>query len=264
MLLDKFALTDRIAIVTGGGRTIGKAVALGLAEAGAHVAVAEIDAAAGEQTASEIRALGRRSIAIPTNVRVNEDVEAMVARVMKEFGRIDILVTTVGGVFGKPLYSPKIWDVDEKLWDDVMSLNLKSAFYCIRAVARVMKDQESGSIITFTSAGTMTANASISAYGAAKAGIRQFTQTLAVQCAPYNIRVNCIAPSSINTPGFPRDAAGEAATIERTPLGRMGLPEDVAGPVVFLASDAASFVTGHTLAVDGGITLWHYKTLPGR
>lgn len=262
-MLENFALTDRVAIVTGAGMSIGKAIALSLAKAGAHVVVAEIDPRMGEQTAAEIRKLGRRAVAIPTDVTSNEQVEAMVNQVQREFGKIDILVTTVGGgLHGVP--SPKVWDFDEKLWDKLIALNLKSVFLCVKAVARVMKDQGKGAIITLSSAGTLKANWGPSAYGAAKAAVRQFTQTLAVQCGPYGIRVNCIAPSSINTPGFPRSAETEKEIVARTPLRRMGAPEDVAGVAIFLASDASSYVTGHTLVVDGGISLWHMPTLPGK
>ena len=251
MLLERFALTDRVAIVTGAGRGIGKGIALGFADAGAHVAVAARTASEIEDTAAEIRAMGRRALAIPTDVCVAEQVENMVKRTVDEFGRIDILVNNAGGSF----FAGPLDQWSEALWDGVIALNLKSQFLCSKAVARGMMEQKRGCIIGMSSLMGRVACRNLAPYGASKAAIINLTQTLAAELAPYGIRVNAILPGKVlsastgllwSTPELQAQGAKDVF------LGRLGTPEDVALLAIFLASDAASWITGETFAITGG------------
>lgn len=254
MLLERFALSDRVAIVTGAGRGIGKGIALGFADVGAHVAVAARTPSDIENTAAEIRAMGRRALAIPTDVCIAEQVENMVQRTVDEFGRIDILVNNAGGtLFAGPFDS---WS--EELWDGVIALNLKSHFLCSKAVAKVMMDQKKGCIIGLSSLTGRLATPYLAPYAASKAAIANLTQTLAYELAPYGIRVNAISPGKVLTAttglkwSTPEIQAEEAKDVF---LGRIGMPEDVALLAIFLASDAASWITGETFSITGGAGL---------
>ncbi len=174
MILEKFALRDKIAIVTGGGRGIGKGIAWGFAEAGAHVVVADIDASAAEATAAEIHAIGQRALALPIDVRYSDQVANMVERTLEEFAHIDILVNNVGGTFRVTFL-----EMTEKAWDAVIRENLKTTFLCSKAVSKAMIEQKRGSIINIVSIEGIRSFRGGSAYGAAKAGIMNLTQTLA-------------------------------------------------------------------------------------
>ena len=251
MVLSSFSLTGRVAIVTGAGRGIGKAIALGLADAGADVVVAARTASDIEATAGEITAKGRKALAVPTDVRQSDQVDNLVDKAVAQFGTIDILVNNAGGYF-----VASTTELSEGGWDAIIRENLKSVFLCSKAAAKVMMGQEKGNIINVASVVGFRAYSSNAAYGAAKAGIINFTKTLAVDLAPYNIRVNAIAPGFIATPGslqLLEVDKGLKAMVDRIPLGRLGQPEEVAQGIVYLASDAASYVTGQTLIVDGGV-----------
>ncbi|MCX5999246.1 MAG: SDR family oxidoreductase [Chloroflexi bacterium] len=248
-----FSLADKVAIVTGAGRGIGRGIALGLARAGANVVVAELQPAEAEKTAAEIRALGRKSLGVATDVRSNDQVAAMVKKTLDEFKTIDILVNNVG-VFGRETPSLK---VTGEGWDSLLQANLKGAFLCARAVAEVMVGQgKGGSIISISSLGGLVPPLGFTAYNAAKAGVINMTQSLAVEWGPQHIRVNCVAPGWIeteyNSRGFQTDPSIRSR-LKWVPLQRAGKPEDIAGAVVYLASDAADFVTGVTILVDGGL-----------
>lgn len=254
-----FTLEGKVAIVTGAGRGIGKSIALGLADAGADVVVCARTAADIEATAGEIRAKGRKSLPLPTDVRLAEQVASLVEKSVAELGRIDILVNNAGGSF-----IASTMDLSEGGWDAIVRENLKSVFLCSKAAARVMIDQKSGNIINIASVAGTASYTLCSPYGAAKAGLINFTTTLAVELAPYNIRVNAIAPGFIATGGLLQllnAAPGEVKEEEKggllpnIPLGRYGQPGDIVGAAVFLASDASSYVTGQTLVVDGGLTI---------
>lgn len=248
-----FSLADKVAIVTGAGRGIGRGIALGLAQAGADIVVAELLAAEAENTAAEVRALGRKSLAVPTDVRSDEQVANMVKGTLDEFHRIDILVNNVG-VFGRKTPSLKVTGED---WDSLLQANLKGAFLCCKAVAEEMMKQGKGSIISISSLGGVVPPLGFTAYNAAKAGVINMTQSLAVEWGPHHIRVNCIAPGWIETPfNSPRgflQAPFVSSALKRVPLQRAGKPEDIAGAAVYLASDAADYVTGMTIIVDGGL-----------
>lgn len=247
MILSKFALTDKIAIVTGAGRGIGKGIALGFAEAGADVVVAARTVAEIEDTAAFIREKGRKALAVPTDVRQSDQIENMVQKTLEEFGRIDILINNAGGSF-----VVMAMDMSENAWDAVVRENLKTVFICCKAVGKVMLDQKKGNIVNISSQAGEGASPGLIAYGASKAGIINLTQTLAIEWAPH-VRVNCIAPGAIETPGLHATSSGQLEeAIKNIPLGRMGQPEDIATAAVYLASDAAEWVTGITIDVAGG------------
>jgi NAD(P)-dependent dehydrogenase (short-subunit alcohol dehydrogenase family) len=246
-----FSLEGKVAIVTGSGRGIGKAVALGLAEAGADVVVLARTVADIEKTADEVRALGRRALAVPTDVRVGEQVNNVVDATLKEFGRVDILVNNAGASFLAPTL-----ELSEGGWDALVRENLKTPFLCAKAVAKAMIDQGKGSIVNISSTEGMRSAATCAAYAAAKAGVINLTRSLAVEWAPQ-IRVNCICPGFIENPGLPQALeadTGLSRMLSKVPLGHMGRPEDIVGGVVYFASDASAYVTGALLAIDGGFT----------
>jgi len=253
MILSKFALTDRVAIVTGSGRGIGKGIALGFAQAGAHVVGCARTVEEIEATADEIRALGRKSLAIRTDVRESEQVDDMVRKTVEEFGRIDILVNNAGGLF-----VVAVLDMSERAWDAIIRENLKSVFLCSKAVAKVMVEQKKGSIVNIASMAGRTGSPGMAHYGAAKAGIINLTQSLSAEWAPYKIRVNAIAPGPVWTPGaaivWPTPEL-QAKVVSRILLGRFGQPGDIAAAAIYLASDASDWVTGQTFDINGGPTI---------
>ena len=249
-----FSLEGKVAIVTGASRWTGKAIALEVAKAGADVAVSARTADALENTAAEIRSLGRRALAVPTDMRVSEQVDNMVKKTLEEFHRVDILVNNVGDA----LMIKPTRDMSEEEWDSVITENLKPAFLCSKAVVGSMIEQGGGSIVNIASGEGLRAHVTNPGYGAAKAGVINLTMSLAIEWAPYNIRVNAVAPGFIGTPllsqsleWLPPDLQ---ALFKRVPLQRASTLEEIAGPVVFLASDAAGYVTGTTIIVDGGMT----------
>jgi len=250
MYLSLFNLTDKVAIVTGAGRGIGKAIAFGLADAGADVVVAARTAGDIDTTAGEITAKGRRALAVPTDVRLSGQVANLIEKTVAEFERIDIVVNNAGGSFTIPTM-----ELSEGGWDAIISENLKSVFLCCKAAARVMISQGKGSIVNIASIAGLRGYTFNAAYGAAKAGVIEFTKTLAIDLVSHNIRVNAIAPGYIVTPGMLQLDKPERiqAMSRHIPLGRLGRPEDIVGGVIYLASDASSYVTGETLLIDGGL-----------
>lgn len=249
MILEKFNLAGRVAIVTGSGQGIGKAIAVGLAQAGADVVVADKDVTLGESVAGEIRALGRNAMLSTVDVREGDQVNEMVQGCVAKFGRVDILVNNAGGFFVAPAL-----EISEKGWDAVVRMNLKSTFLCSKAVAGIMIAQKKGVILNIASSSGEGPSPGSAHYGAAKAGVIALTQTLAVEWAPH-IRVNAIAPGVIATPGTKfiwEDAARRARIESGVPLRRYGQPEDIAAAVLYLVSDASDYVTGQVLDVNGG------------
>lgn len=252
MALKMFDLSGKVAIVTGAGRGIGKAIALALAEAGADVVVNDRSHADMEKTIPEIRALGRKALPVPADVRDSGQVNNVVAECIKEFGKVDILVNNAGGHF-----VVNTLEMSENAFDAIIRENLKSVFLFSQAAAKEMiKRKEGGSIISMASMSALKGYQYNAAYGAAKAGIMNFTRTLALDLAPYNIRVNAMAPGYIMTEGTTKlytEPKFHAMVLNIVPMKRFGAPEEVAGVAVFLASPAASYVTGHTIVVDGGL-----------
>ena len=245
-------LTGKTAIVTGGSRGIGRAAALTLAEAGADVAVIYAgNTAAAEETVRLIEEKGRKGLAIQCDVADEAAVTAMVKDVKKELGRIDILVNNAGITRDGLLMIMK-----EDDWQAVLDTNLTGAFHCTKAVTRLMMKQRSGSIINITAVVGEPGNAGQANYAAAKAGLIGFTKSVAKELASRNIRCNAIAPGCIETDMTA--VLGEDtvdAMIKTIPMGRVAQPEEVAKAVLFLASDDASYITGQTLNVDGGMVM---------
>lgn len=246
-----FALTDRVAIVTGSGQGIGKAIALCFADFGANLVIVERVAETRENTAAEIRAKGRKALALDVDVRDSDQVANMVSRTLAEFSRIDVLVNNVGGEFIAPFL-----DYSEKGWDAIVRQNLKSNFLCTQAVGRVMVEQKKGCIVNIASLAGINPLPLHGPYSAAKAGIISLTRYLCSEWGRHNIRVNAIAPGDTLTPGVMAIIGKQPEILEerlkKIPLGRFGQPEDVARAALFLASDAAAHISGVTLPVDGG------------
>jgi len=249
------SLEGRVAIVTGAGQGLGRWMALGLAHAGADAVIAEINPQAGEAAAEEVRKAGKRAVFIETDVRREESIQSMVDRVLKEWGRIDILVNNAGVNVRK-----KAEEVAPRDFDEVASVNLRGVYFCAQAAGKVMIQHRQGKIINIASAAGFLVRAGIpnSVYSITKAGIIMMTKALAAEWSPYNINVNAVAPGYFATPlAAPRlkDPQALRAIMDSTPLKRVGQAEDIIGPVVFLASDAAAFITGACLFVDGGRTV---------
>lgn len=244
-------LRGRVAIVTGAGQGIGRAIALAAAGEGMRVTVNDINPETAGETARQIRDAGGQAVAHAGDISVKVDVERMVATTLDHWGRVDLLVNNAGI---EP--SASILEMDEDTWDRVMAVNLKGVFLCTQAVGRVMSEQGGGVIVNISSiAGKAIPLAHRSAYAASKAGIVGFTKEAAREFAPYGIRVNAICPGVIETPmtaAARQDPEIMARWTREIPLQRLGKPREVAALVLFLASDEASYITGQAYHVDGG------------
>lgn len=243
---------ERVAVVTGGSRGIGKAIATMLAKNGASVVIADISAESSQVTANEIMELtGQKVTGIPLDVVNFEEAQAMVKQVLKEFGKIDILVNNAGIT-----RDDLIIRMPEKDWDDVINVNLKGAWNCSKSLVRSMMKKRYGRIINIASVSGQAGQAGQTNYSASKAGLIGFTKALAREVASRGITVNAVAPGFIPT-ALTEDLPEELTThmLSYTPIGRMGTPEEIAFAVTFLASEGASYITGQTLAVDGGMVM---------
>jgi 7-alpha-hydroxysteroid dehydrogenase len=252
MILEKFRLTDQVAIVTGAGRGVGKGIALAFAEAGADVVCAARTQEQIETTASELSALGRRAMAIATDVRDAEQVDDLVKKTVEDFGRLDVMVNNAGGTFFS-----KLVNTSPKGFEAILRENLLSSFIGSKAAAQAMIEQGKGNIINISSRSGQLGTRNLGHYAAAKAGVNNLTQTLAWELAQYNIRVNCLCLGPIltetNHDFFMKDMERNLRNLS---IKRFGLPEDVAAFSVFLASDASSWITGQVYELDGGL---HYE-----
>jgi NAD(P)-dependent dehydrogenase (short-subunit alcohol dehydrogenase family) len=250
-----FDLTGKVAVVTGGHGGIGKAIALGLADAGADVVVASRNLEALNTVVNEIEAKVRKSLAVSVDVTSEKQVNNMVDRIMDVFPRIDILVNGAGLAIRKPADS---FPIDE--WQKVMDINTRGTFLCCQAVGRVMLKQKKGKIINLSSVrGRYGLPAGYAAYCASKGAVDTLTRTLACEWAKSNVLVNAVAPTVVETEltkGLLADAEYAKTMKARIPMGRWALTEDIVGPTIFFASDASNFVTGQILYVDGGVTTW--------
>jgi 3-oxoacyl-[acyl-carrier protein] reductase len=244
-------LSGQVALVTGAGRGIGRAIAISLARQGADVIVSDIIAETAESVANEIESLGKRFLATVCDVSRFEDCHNLIDAGMKAFGKIDILVNNAGITRDN-----LVMRMSEDEWDSVLTVNLKSVFNCCKAASRIMLKQKNGRIINISSVVGVIGNAGQANYSASKAGVIGLTKTLAREFASRGITVNAVAPGFIKTAMTDalKDEAREAL-LKMIPLGRMGEPEDVANAVVFLASPFASYITGQVLLVDGGMAM---------
>jgi len=249
----RFDLTGQVALVTGAARGLGRAIALALAHAGADVALGLRDVNTGSGLAREIEATGCRALPVQMDVTRLDQIFRALDDAVAHFGRLDILVNNAGGGFNNLAQ-----DVPEEEFDRTLALNLKETFFASQAAGRVMIRQNRGCIVNMSSQAGFVALPTESVYCMAKAAIAHLTKCLAIEWGKYNIRVNAVAPTFISTPGTEPalgDPAFRADTIERiAALHRIGEPLEVAGAVVFLASPAASLITGHTILIDGGWT----------
>jgi NAD(P)-dependent dehydrogenase (short-subunit alcohol dehydrogenase family) len=247
-----FSLEGKVAIVTGGSRGIGRSIALGLAEHGADVAIAARKPDALEEASGAVRALGRRALAVPTNVRRVDELRALVERTQAELGRVDFLVNNAGT---NPVYGP-IQELDERAFDTIMNTNVKSAHFLSNFAREAMRAHgQGGAIVNVSSVGGYRASDVIGGYSVSKAALIMLTQVQAKTWGADKIRVNCIAPGLIRTE-FARalweDERTLRTAVHDAALHRIGEPDEMAGAVVYLCSPAASFVTGQTLVLDGG------------
>ncbi|MGC9325002.1 MAG: SDR family NAD(P)-dependent oxidoreductase [Desulfomonilia bacterium] len=245
------SLEGKVALVTGGSRGIGKAIALQLADAGADVVVASRKQADLDAVAEEIRALGRKSLAISYHNREVDSIRALVDAVKKEFGRIDILVNNAATNPGMGL----LIDMEEKMYDQIMITNLKGYTMLSEFVGKIMQEQKSGSIVNISSVGGVSPDPMLGLYCISKAGINMLTRAMAKEMGKYNVRVNAIAPGVVKTKFSQALWSNEELMkqeMSHTPLGRIALPEEIARIALFLVSDASSYMTGQILVADGG------------
>lgn len=253
MILDKLSLEGKVAIATGGGSGLGKAMCLALARAGADIVVAARRVELIEQTAAEVRGLGRRALAIPTDVTDSRQVNEMVGRGLSEFGRVDILVNNAGIVRGE--VAKPIWDITDDEWHLGIDTNLTGAFFCSRAVVKHMAEQKSGKVINIASGFGLRGARDNYMYCCAKGAIMQLTRSLALSLARDNVQVNAIAPGFFDTSVPDSTEAKELFTPERSrfiPAGRLGNPAEIGPLAVFLASSASTYITGEVFVIDGG------------
>ncbi len=243
-------LDDKVALITGGGRGLGRAIALAYANAGADVVVASRTNQQIEQVATAVEAIGRKSLAIRVDVTDSHSVANMVHVAQREYGRIDILVNCAG--IGR---SERLADMSDQSWDEVLRTDLYGTFYCCREVVRVMIQQQAGSIINIASVAGVRSLPGFAAYGASKSGVITLTKVLALEVARYNVRVNAIAPgyfrTEMNAAELDDPEIGPKI-VRRIPMHRVGQPEELTPVAILLASDQASFITGEIFSISGG------------
>jgi NAD(P)-dependent dehydrogenase (short-subunit alcohol dehydrogenase family) len=266
MTLERFSLEGKTAIVTGGGTNLGKAMSHALARAGANIVVAARTPEPLMETVAEVQALGRRAMAVQTDVTVSAQVNSMIDRTIEEFGAVDILINNAGVARGiepsprdaVPMEPGPIWELTDEMWHQALDVNLTSTFYCARAVVRHMMERKGGKIINIASVAGLRAARSMYTYCSAKGGVVMFTKTLAITLARYGVNVNAIAPGFFraveNDPDF------VAAQSRFIPLGRAGEPREIGPLAVYLASPASDYVTGECFIIDGGRCMGYAPT----
>ncbi|MBN1375822.1 MAG: glucose 1-dehydrogenase [Dehalococcoidia bacterium] len=250
---NQFSLENKVTLITGASRGIGRATALAFARAGSDIIVTSRKVNDLEKVASEIRSVGRRALVINAHLGKMEDVRKVADTAKVAFGKVDILINNAAT---SPVFAAFL-ESDEKLWDTIMTLNLKGLFFLSQTVAKYMKKQGGGCIINVASTDGFSPEQDNGVYAISKAGVVMATRVMARELAPYNIRVNTLAPGFVHTKlidsGFAERPGLEEQSVKRIPLGRIGYPEDMVGSLIYLASDASRYVTGHTVVVDGGM-----------
>jgi 2-dehydro-3-deoxy-D-gluconate 5-dehydrogenase len=247
-MTDLFDLSGRAAIVTGAGTGLGQGMALGLAAAGADLLL--VDRMPPTETESLVRAMGRKGVAVVADLSTIQPIEGIVQKAVVEFGKVDILINNAGIIRRTPAI-----DFSEKDWDDVMAINAKTVFFLSQAVAREMMKRKKGKIINIASLLSFQGGITVPSYTASKGAVAQVTKALANEWAKFGISINAIAPGYMvtnNTENLRKDPERTKAISDRIPAGRWGVPNDLKGPAVFLASDASDYLNGHVLVVDGG------------
>jgi NAD(P)-dependent dehydrogenase (short-subunit alcohol dehydrogenase family) len=259
----QFSLKGKVAVITGGGRGIGQAIAFAFAKAGAKVVITSRKAQDLEATANEIKAFGGEAFPLPAHLGKAEEIKKMVNTVMEKFGRIDILVNNAGASPAKG----SVLECDERLWDKLMDINLKGAYFISQAVANIMVKQGGGKIINIASVDGHNPEPGLSIYSISKAGMRMITRAFASELISFNIQVNTIAPGPISTKMLksnweflpPEDAQKVKEAVEKAlPSGRIGDPDEIAGAALYLASDASNYTTGAEIIIDGGLLLGNH------
>ena len=249
MILDKFNLKGKVAIVTGSSTGLGQGMIVGLAEAGADIT--GVDYVDAKETREKVEKIGRKYLEIKANLLTTGPIEDIIKQTIKEYGKVDILINNAGIIRREDAIN-----FNEKDWDDVMSINAKTVFFFSQAVARqFVKQKTGGKIINIASMLSFQDGIRVPSYTASKSAVMGLTRALANEWAKYNVNVNAIAPGYMitnNTKALRADKIRSKAILDRIPAGRWGLPEDIAGLAVFLASEAANYINGYTIAVDGG------------
>jgi len=244
-------LKDKVALITGGARGIGQAIAMAFAKEGADIVVADVNLEVAQKTASEIEALGRKALALEMDVTDYTKVEVGLNKILDKFGKVDILVNNAGITKDN-----LILRMSQSEWDAVINVNLKGTFNCIKAVSRPMIKQRSGKIVSIASIIGLMGNAGQANYAASKAGIIALTKTVAKELASRNVNANAVAPGFIQTEmtaKLPENV--KAKMLEAIPLAKLGLPQDVANVCLFLASEDSNYITGQVITVDGGMVM---------
>ena len=249
-MLESLSLDGKVVIVTGGGTGLGRAAVIALARAGADLVIAARRRGPINEAASEVTALGRNALAIPTDVTDSSQVDQMVARALERFGKVDVLINNAGGTTDS-VHAP-IWEITDEQWRIGIDTNLTGAFYCARAVSRHMVDRGEGKIINVSSGFGLRGARDLYMYSCGKGGVVQLTRSLAMGLGRYGVTANTIVPGFIPTSGTDSMRENLPVSGELIPIGRLGKPEEIGPVAVFLSSNASNYMTGEIITLDGG------------